>query len=102
VVLSPMRAAIARQMVWSKQTAPLFYVTSDLDMTAMQEAHAQRGDKFSGSGRATTADYLLRGVAMALAAHLGAIEPVGDLARCPQPCLECSDAAGGALDGRRG
>ena len=42
VTFTPMRSAIARRMVQSKQTAPHFYVTRELEMDVVLDALAVR------------------------------------------------------------
>ena len=69
VTLSPMRLAIGRRMTQSKQTAPHFYVSADFDMTPVLEALAQRNASRQRSESVTLTAYLLRGLAMTLAAH---------------------------------
>ena len=38
VTSTPMRAAIARRMIQSKQQVPHFYVTSEIEVDALMEA----------------------------------------------------------------
>ncbi|MBF6606067.1 MAG: 2-oxo acid dehydrogenase subunit E2 [Chloroflexi bacterium] len=69
VALSPMRAAIARRMVHSKQVAPHFYVSVEVDMTAVLESAARRNAGHAPDERVTVTAYLLRALAMSLASH---------------------------------
>jgi pyruvate dehydrogenase E2 component (dihydrolipoamide acetyltransferase) len=81
VTPTPMRAAIARRMVQSKQQAPHFYVATELDMEALTEAAARLGAarQAAGNGAPDSAPggaprigltaFLLKAVALTLAEH---------------------------------
>jgi pyruvate dehydrogenase E2 component (dihydrolipoamide acetyltransferase) len=63
--LTPMRRAIARKVLHSKQTVPHFYVTAAVDMTA---ALALRESLISGSGGISVTDWIVKASAVALRA----------------------------------
>jgi pyruvate dehydrogenase E2 component (dihydrolipoamide acetyltransferase) len=63
--LTPMRRAIARKVLHSKQAVPHFYVTAAVDMTA---ALALRESLRSGSGGVSVTDWIVKASAMALRA----------------------------------
>lgn len=67
--LTPMRQAIARRMVASKQQAPHFYVSSEVDVSAAL-AHLQDVRNSSGERVGFTA-YLTRATVVALNEHPG-------------------------------
>ncbi len=69
VAVSPMRAAIARRMVHSKQVAPHFYVSVEVDMTAILEAAARHNAGHAPDERVTVTAYLLQALATNLAGH---------------------------------
>ncbi len=69
VAVSPMRVAIARRMVHSKQVAPHFYVSVDLDTTAVLDAAARHNAGRAPDERVTVTAYLLRALATRLAGH---------------------------------
>ena len=69
VATTPMRAAIARRMVQSKQQAPHFYVSSEIEMDGLAAAAERHNAGREGSDRVTLTAYLIRAVAMALAEH---------------------------------
>ena len=62
-----MRAAIARRMVQSKQQAPHFYVSTEIEMDGLAAAAERHNAGREGSDRVTLTAYLIRAVAMALA-----------------------------------
>lgn len=71
VTFTPMRAAIARRMVQSKQQAPHFYVTTELDVEALADA-AERlnaGREAGSRARVSLTAFLLKAVALTLAEH---------------------------------
>jgi pyruvate dehydrogenase E2 component (dihydrolipoamide acetyltransferase) len=69
VTTTPMRAAIARRMVQSKQQAPHFYVSTEIEVdevaAAAERYNVGRGDV----DRVTLTAYLIKAVALALAEH---------------------------------
>ncbi len=69
VKLSPMRAAIARRMLQSKQQAPHFYVTAELDMSAMTAATDRLNAGRDAGERVTLTALLVKAVALTLAEH---------------------------------
>jgi len=69
VKATPMRAAIARRMVQSKQQVPHFYVTSEIEVDAVATAADRHNVGREGPGRVTLTAYLIRAVALALAEH---------------------------------
>ena len=69
VKLSPMRAAIARRMVQSKQQAPHFYVTTEIEMDAILAASAERNEGRLREERVTITAYLLRALTLTLVEH---------------------------------
>lgn len=64
-----MRAAIARRMVQSKQQAPHFYVSTEIEMDALLDAADRHNAGRPPEGRATLTAFLVRAVALALAEH---------------------------------
>ena len=66
---SPMRAAIARRMVQSKQQAPHFYVATDIEMDALVAIAEARNEGRAREERATLTAYLLRALALTLVEH---------------------------------
>jgi pyruvate dehydrogenase E2 component (dihydrolipoamide acetyltransferase) len=66
---SPMRAAIARRMVQSKQQAPHFYLSTEIEMDALLDLTERRNSGRSREERATLTAYLLRALALTLAEH---------------------------------
>ena len=70
VALSPIRAAIARQMVQSKAPVPHFYVTTEI---AMERAAALRAElqALPGAPKVTFTDIIVRACAVALLKHPG-------------------------------
>lgn len=69
VTPSRMRAAIARRMVESKQQAPHFYVTAEIDMDALAAAAERHNAGRDKADRVTLTAYLLRAVALTLREH---------------------------------
>jgi pyruvate dehydrogenase E2 component (dihydrolipoamide acetyltransferase) len=64
-----MRAAIARRMVQSKQQAPHFYVSSDIELDALLDRSAAENEARARDGRVSVTAYLLRALALTLAEH---------------------------------
>lgn len=64
-----MRRAIARRMVESKQSAPHFYLTTEIDMSALLEVVDRGNAGRAREERVTVTAYLLRAVALTLAEH---------------------------------
>lgn len=69
VVFDRMRQAIARRMVQSKQTAPHFYVSRDLEMNAAMDALAAFNEGRAKEERATVTALLLKAIASTLTAY---------------------------------
>ena len=69
VTSTPMRAAIARRMVQSKQQVPHFYVTSEIEVDALMAAAERHNEGRTREQRATLTAYLLRAVATTLVQH---------------------------------
>jgi pyruvate dehydrogenase E2 component (dihydrolipoamide acetyltransferase) len=70
VDLSRMREAIARSTVHSKQVAPHFYVTCEVDMGRARDLRAQLKDAYGEeAGRVSVNDLILKAAALALRAH---------------------------------
>ncbi len=69
VAPSPMRAAIARRMVQSKQQAPHFYVSTDVEMDAAVAATERLNGGRAREDRITLTALLVRAVALTLADH---------------------------------
>ena len=69
VSLSPMRAAIARRMVQSKQQAPHFYVSAELEIDALAGAADRLNARIRPDGRVSLTAFLLKAVALTLAEH---------------------------------
>src|SRR4051794_25929108 len=66
---SPMRAAIARRMVQSKQQAPHFYLSTDIEMDALMDLSSARNQGQPPEQRVTLTAYLLRALAQTLVEH---------------------------------
>ena len=66
VELSRMRQAIARVTVDSKQQAPHFYVTAEIDMGSAMELRQELNDVLPADGRVSVNDLVLRASAIAL------------------------------------
>lgn len=64
-----MRRAIARRMVESKQSAPHFYLSTEIDMSALLDAVDAGNAGRAREERVTVTAYLLRAVALTLAEH---------------------------------
>ena len=69
VTFDRMRQAIARRMVQSKQSAPHFYVTRELEMDAALAALAAFNEGRAKEERATVTALLLKAVARTLSAY---------------------------------
>lgn len=69
VTFDKMRQAIARRMVQSKQTAPHFYVSRDLEMDAAMDALAAFNEGRAKEERATVTGMLLKAIASTLTAY---------------------------------
>lgn len=67
--LSRMRQAIARRMAQSKQQAPHYYLTVDIDMTAALEFRAQFNANASDAQKASINDLIVKACALALVRH---------------------------------
>ena len=68
VPATPMRAAIARRMTESKQQAPHFYVSTEIETDALTALLAAEGAR-EGAPRLTASAALVRACALTLAAH---------------------------------
>jgi pyruvate dehydrogenase E2 component (dihydrolipoamide acetyltransferase) len=64
--LSPMRQTIGRRMVESKQQAPHFYITMDVDMAAAMELRAQLNAILPEDGKVSVNDLVIKAAAIAL------------------------------------
>ena len=69
VTFDKMRQAIARRMVQSKQSAPHFYVSRDLEMDAAMDALAAFNEGRAKEERATVTGLLLKAIASTLTAY---------------------------------
>ena len=69
VTLTPMRAAIARRMVQSKQQAPHFYVSAELEIDALAGAAERLNARRDPDARVSLTAFLLKAVALTLAEH---------------------------------
>lgn len=69
VSMTPMRAAIARRMIQSKQQAPHFYVSSEIEMDALISAAERHNAGRDQGTRVTLTAYLIRAVALSLLEH---------------------------------
>lgn len=69
VTTTPMRAAIARRMVQSKQQAPHFYVSNEMEMDALMGTAERHNTGRDAGSRVTLTAYLIRAVALALREH---------------------------------
>jgi len=69
VSFSPMRAAIARRMAQSKQTAPHFYVSTEIEMDPLLGAGEARNVGRPKESRASVTAYLVRALALTLGDH---------------------------------
>ncbi len=70
VELSRMRQAIARSVVHSKQVAPHFYVTTEVDMTRALDLRAQLEEAYGvEDGKVSVNDLILKATALALRRH---------------------------------
>ena len=70
IALSPIRAAIARQMIQSKAPVPHFYITTEI---AMERASALRAElqALPGAPKVTFTDVIVRACAVTLQKHPG-------------------------------
>jgi pyruvate dehydrogenase E2 component (dihydrolipoyllysine-residue acetyltransferase) len=64
--LSPMRQTIGRRMVESKQQAPHFYITMDVNMAAAMELRAQLNAILPEEGKVSVNDLVIKAAAIAL------------------------------------
>jgi pyruvate dehydrogenase E2 component (dihydrolipoamide acetyltransferase) len=69
VKLTPMRAAIARRMVQSKQQAPHFYVSAELEIDALAGAADRLNARRDPGTRTSLTAFLLKAIALTLAEH---------------------------------
>lgn len=69
VTFTPMRAAIARRMAQSKQQAPHFYVTTELDVEALANAAERLNAGREAGSRVSLTALLLKALALTLAEH---------------------------------
>src|SRR5688572_22012105 len=69
VIPSRMRAAIARRMAQSKQQAPHFYVTADIEMDAVLKAADRLNEGRPREERVSVTAYLVRALAEVLPRH---------------------------------
>jgi pyruvate dehydrogenase E2 component (dihydrolipoamide acetyltransferase) len=69
VPLSRMRQTIARRMQQSKQEAPHYYLTVELDMTEAMKFREQAEASLAGAGRITVNDVIVLATAKALRRH---------------------------------
>ena len=67
--LSKMRQAIARRMAQSKATAPHYYLTLDIDMTAALEFRAQINANATDEQRVSINDLIVKACAIAIERH---------------------------------
>ncbi len=65
----PMRRAIARRMTESKQQAPHFYLSTEIEMDALMAAADRANHGRAREERVTVTAYLVRAVALTLAEH---------------------------------
>jgi pyruvate dehydrogenase E2 component (dihydrolipoamide acetyltransferase) len=69
VAMSRMREAIARRMIQSKQEAPHFYVSTEIELDRLNAAVDRHNADREPAARATLTAYLIKGVAQALTEH---------------------------------
>ncbi len=69
VTQGPMRRAIARRMTESKQQAPHFYLSTEIEMDALMAAADRANHGRTREARVTVTAYLVRAVALTLAEH---------------------------------
>jgi pyruvate dehydrogenase E2 component (dihydrolipoamide acetyltransferase) len=69
VTFTPMRSAIARRMVQSKQVAPHFYVTRDLEMDPVLDALGALNEGRTDAERVSVTALLVRALALTLRQH---------------------------------
>jgi pyruvate dehydrogenase E2 component (dihydrolipoamide acetyltransferase) len=116
VSFSPMRKAIARRMVQSKQEAPHFYVSRDLEMDVALSALAAANEGRERSERASVTALLVRALASTLtafpsfnavwnddaleevdAANIGVAIDLGDGGLIAPALLDCSSKSVGTI-----
>jgi len=68
--MSKMRQAIARRMSQSKQTAPHYYLTLDIDMSAALEFRSQINANATDEQRVSINDLIVKACAIAIERHL--------------------------------
>jgi pyruvate dehydrogenase E2 component (dihydrolipoamide acetyltransferase) len=66
ITLTRMRQAIARRMTESTQTAPQFYVTSEIDMDAAMALRVQINALLPDEGKVSVNDLIIKAAALAL------------------------------------
>lgn len=66
IPLSKLRAAIGRRMVAAKQQAPHFYITSDIDASALMTLRTQANTLLSEEEKLSVNDFIVRAAALAL------------------------------------
>jgi pyruvate dehydrogenase E2 component (dihydrolipoamide acetyltransferase) len=66
VPLTPMRQAISRRMIESKQTVPHFYVTMDVDMAAAMALRSQLNALVPEAEKISVNDFIVKAAAIAL------------------------------------
>lgn len=66
---TPMRTAIARRMVQSKQQVPHFYVSTEIEVDGLAAAAERHNEGRDKADRVTLTAYLIRAVATTLAKH---------------------------------
>jgi pyruvate dehydrogenase E2 component (dihydrolipoyllysine-residue acetyltransferase) len=64
--LSPIRQTIGRRMIESKQQAPHFYITMEVDMAAAMELRAQLNALLPDEGKVSVNDLVIKAAAVAL------------------------------------
>jgi pyruvate dehydrogenase E2 component (dihydrolipoamide acetyltransferase) len=69
VAQSPMRRAIARRMIESKQQVPHFYLSTEIEMDGLLELVDATNEGRAREERLTVTAFLLRAVALTLAEH---------------------------------
>ena len=67
--MSKMRQAIARRMSMSKQSAPHYYLTLDIDMTSALAFREQMNSVATDAQRVSINDLVVKACAMALQRH---------------------------------
>ena len=69
VAMSRMRQTIARRMTQSKQEAPHYYITVDIDMTEAEKVRHQINDAYQRELHVSVNDLIVKASAIALARH---------------------------------